>query len=103
MSKIDFEFEIPQGYYTKEELNNNIQNNILNMVNTPFNAKLIKNGEEKDITLNFWDVVQKITINDKSIDFKELNKSIPELIEFQYGEKPVQKNKKFIKKIKCRK
>ena len=68
------------------------------MVNTPFNAKLIKNGEEKDITLNFWDLVQKVTMNGKSIDFKELNKVIPELIEFQYGEKPIKKTKKLLKK-----
>ena len=31
MSKIEFEFEISQGYYTKEELNTYIKNNILNL------------------------------------------------------------------------
>ena len=53
----------------------------------------VKNGVEKDITneLNFHDVVEKVTLNGKSIDFKELNKLIPELIDFQYGEKPVKK------------
>ena len=57
----------------------------------------VKNGVEKDITneLNFHDVVEKVTLNGKSIDFKELHKLIPELIDFQYGEKPVKKNKKF--------
>ena len=34
---------------------------------------------------------RKVSINGESIDFKELNKLIPELIEFQYGEKPVKK------------
>ena len=61
----------------------------------------VKNGVEKDITneLNFHDVVEKVTLNGKSIDFKELNKLIPELIDFQYGEKPVKK----IKSLKKRK
>jgi hypothetical protein len=31
-------FEIPQGYYTEEELNNYIKNNILKMLDTPINA-----------------------------------------------------------------
>ena len=55
------------------------------------------NGVKKDITneLSFHDVVQEVTINGKSIDFKAVYNLIPELIEFQYGEKPVQKNKKF--------
>jgi hypothetical protein len=38
MSNIEFEFEIPQGYYTKEELNNYIENNILKIVNTPLHG-----------------------------------------------------------------
>ena len=32
MSEINFEFEIPQGYYTKQELENYIQNNIFKKV-----------------------------------------------------------------------
>ena len=34
MSTIDFEIEIPKGYYTKEELENHIKNNIFKIVNT---------------------------------------------------------------------
>ena len=44
----------------------------------------VKNGVEKDITneLSFHDVVQKVTINGESIDFKDINKLFPELIDF---------------------
>ena len=35
---MEIEFEISQGYYTKQELENYIQNNILKIVNTPINA-----------------------------------------------------------------
>ncbi len=32
MSTIDFEIEIPKGYYTKEELENHIKNNIFKLL-----------------------------------------------------------------------
>ena len=38
MSKMCFEIDIPQGLYTKEELDNHIKNNILKIVNTPIDA-----------------------------------------------------------------
>ena len=38
MSKMSFEIEIPQGYYTKEALENLIQNEVSKIVNTPINA-----------------------------------------------------------------
>ncbi len=38
MSNIEFEFEISQGYYTKEELNNCVENNIFKILNTPFHG-----------------------------------------------------------------
>jgi hypothetical protein len=38
MSKMSFEIEIPQGYYTKETLENLIQNKVSKIVNTPINA-----------------------------------------------------------------
>ena len=64
------------------------------MIGIFFTVKSAINGVEKDTTneSSFHDVVQKVTLNGESIDFKKLNKLIPEVIEFQYGEKPVQKN-----------
>ncbi len=38
MSKMSFEIEIPQGSYTKEALENLIQNEVSKIVNTPINA-----------------------------------------------------------------
>ena len=38
MSKMSFEIEIPQGYYTKEALENLIQNKVSKILNTPINA-----------------------------------------------------------------
>ncbi len=35
---IETRFEIPQGHYTKEELNYNIKYSIFKMVNTPIKA-----------------------------------------------------------------
>ena len=35
---MSFEIEIPQGFYTKEELENNIKNSIFKIVNTPITA-----------------------------------------------------------------
>ena len=44
------------------------------MIGNLFTVKLVRNGEEKDITndLSFHDVVQKVTLNAKSIDFQFL-------------------------------
>ena len=38
MSKVCFEIEIPQGLYTKDELNNLIKNEVSKIVDTPINA-----------------------------------------------------------------
>ena len=67
MSTIGFEIEIPKGYYTKEELENHIKNNIFKIVNTPIDAysstgekitipfdKLFcDNGEQKELEKRF--------------------------------------------------
>jgi hypothetical protein len=67
MSTIDFEIKIPKGYYTKEELENHIKNNIFKIVNTPIHAysttkgnitipfdKLFcDNGEQKELEKRF--------------------------------------------------
>ena len=58
------------------------------MISNLFTVKSAINGEDKDITneLSFHDVVEKVTINGKSIDFKAVYNLLPELIEFQYDE-----------------
>ncbi len=67
MSKINFEIEIPKGYYTKQELENHIKNQIFKIVNTPIDAcsstgekitipfdKLFcDNGEQKELEKRF--------------------------------------------------
>ena len=35
---INLNFEIPQGYYTKEDLENHIKNNILNFFDSPIHG-----------------------------------------------------------------
>jgi hypothetical protein len=44
MTEINLKFEIPKGFYTEEELKNHIQNNILNIMNTPINGYSRING-----------------------------------------------------------
>ena len=64
---MSFEIEIPQGFYTKEELENNIKNSIFKIVNTPitaysstgekltipFDKIFCDNGEQKELEKRF--------------------------------------------------
>ena len=51
---MEIEFEIPQGYYTKQELENYIQDNILKIVNTPINGY---SSTERNITISLKNII----------------------------------------------
>ena len=85
MSKMSFEIEIPQGYYTKEALENLIQNEVSKIVNTPINA-CSSTGE--NIKIPF----EKLFC-DNGDEQKELKKRIKEM-EKQKEQKEQEKKQK---------
>ena len=84
MSKMSFEIEIPQGYYTKEALENLIQNEVSKIVNTPINAY---SSTEGNITIPF----EKIFCDNG--EQEELKKRIKEM-EKQKEQKEQEKKQK---------
>ena len=55
----ELSFEIPQGYYTEEGLNNYIKSCILNMLDTPINAY---SSTEGNITIPLKKIIGGISI-----------------------------------------
>ena len=84
MSKMSFEIEIPQGYYTKEALENLIQNKVSKILNTPINAY---SSTEGNITIPF----EKIFCDNG--EQEELKKRIKEM-EKQKEQEKKQKEEK---------
>ena len=64
--KIKLGFEIPQGYYTQEELNNYIKNNISNLLN---NSSVDAYSTTKgNITIPLKNIISNIDVNIEDID-----------------------------------
>ncbi len=64
--KIKLGFEIPQGYYTQEELNNYIKNSISNLLsNYTVNAYSSTQG---NITIPLKNVISSVDVDIKDID-----------------------------------
>ena len=66
MSQIKLKFEIPQGYYTQEELNNYIKNSISNLLN---NSSVDAYSTTKgNITIPLKNIISNIDVDIKDID-----------------------------------
>ena len=64
--KIKLNFEIPQGYYTQEELNNYIKNSISNLLsNYTVNAYSSTQG---NITILLKNVISSVDVDIEDID-----------------------------------
>jgi outer membrane usher protein FimD/PapC len=64
--KIKLDFEIPQGYYTQEELNNYIKNSISNLLsNYTVNAYSSTQG---NITIPLKNVISSVDVDIEDID-----------------------------------
>jgi len=93
---MSFEIEIPQGYYTKEALENLIQNKVSKIVNTPINA-YSSTGE--NITIPF----EKLFC-DNGGEQKELEKRVKEMEKQKEEEEKEQEElKKIIKEMEKQK
>ena len=57
---MSFEIEIPQGFYTKEALENLIQNKVSKIVNTPINAY---SSTEGNITIPLNKIISSVDID----------------------------------------
>ena len=104
MSKMSFEIEIPQGYYTKEALENLIQKKVSKIVNTPINAysstgenitipfeKLFcDNGEQKELEKRFKKQEKQKQEEEKQ---EELKKRIKEMEKQKEKEKEEREKK----------
>jgi len=63
---IKLKFEIPQGYYTQEELNNYIKNSVSNLLNNySVNAYSSTQG---NITIPLKNIISNIDVNIEDID-----------------------------------
>ena len=63
---IKLDFEIPQGYYTQEELNNYIKNSISNLLsNNTVNAYSSTQG---NITIPLKNVISSVDVDIEDID-----------------------------------
>jgi hypothetical protein len=63
---IKLDFEIPQGYYTQEELNNYIKNSISNLLNnSSVDAYSTTKGH---LTIPLKNVISNIDVNIEGID-----------------------------------
>jgi hypothetical protein len=63
---IKLDFEIPQGYYTQEELNNYIKNSISNLLN---NSSVDAYSTTKgNITIPLKNIISNIDVNIEDID-----------------------------------
>ena len=64
--KLKLDFEIPQGYYTQEELNNYIKNSISNLLsNYTVNAYSSTQG---NITIPLKNVISSVDVDIEDID-----------------------------------
>ena len=64
--KIKLDFEIPQGHYTQEELNNYIKNSISNLLsNNTVNAYSSTQG---NITIPLKNIISNIDVDIEDID-----------------------------------
>ena len=95
MSKMSFEIEIPQGFYTKEALENLIQNKVSKIVNTPINAY---SSTEGNITIPF----EKLFC-DNGGEQKELEKRVKEMEKQKEEEEKQEELKKRIKEMEKQK
>ena len=59
---INLKFEIPQGYYTQEELNNYIKNSISNLLNN--SSVDAYSSTEGNITMPLNKIISRIDIED---------------------------------------
>ena len=59
---INLKFEIPQGYYTQEELNNYIKNSISNLLNN--SSVDAYSSTEGNITIPLNKIISRIDIED---------------------------------------
>ena len=63
---IKLDFEIPQGYYTQEELNNYIKNSISNLLsNYTVNAY---SSTQENITIPLKNVISSVDVDIEDID-----------------------------------
>ena len=66
MSQIKLKFEIPQGYYTQEKLNDCIKNSVSNLLNNySVNAYSSTQG---NITIPLKNIISNIDVNIEDID-----------------------------------
>ena len=61
---IKLKFEIPQGYYTQEELNNYIKNSISNLLNNSLVDAYSSSSTEGNITIPLNKIISRIDIED---------------------------------------
>jgi hypothetical protein len=66
MSQIKLKFEIPQGYYTQEKLNNYIKNSVSNLLNNySVNAYSSTQG---NITIPLKNIISSVDVDIEDID-----------------------------------
>jgi len=63
---IKLDFEIPQGYYTQEELNNYIKNSISNLLNN--SSVDAYSSTQGNITIPLKNIISNIDVNIEDID-----------------------------------